>query len=48
MWLVMNLLVLAINIGVLALSLKLYTEVLKDSAMNRRAIPSLQATGSKS
>lgn len=30
-------LVLLANIGVLALSLKLYTEILKDSNMNRRS-----------
>lgn len=32
-----NLGVLLINVGVLALTLKLYTEILKDSAMNRRS-----------
>jgi hypothetical protein len=33
-----NLAVLAINVGVLGLTLKLYTEILKDSAMNRRTL----------
>lgn len=32
-----NLLVLAINLGVLGLVLKLYTEILKDASQNRRA-----------
>ena len=32
-----NLAVLAINIGVLAMTLKLYTEILKDASQNRRA-----------
>ena len=31
-----NLAVLAINLGVLALTLKLYTEILKDASQNRR------------
>jgi hypothetical protein len=34
-----NLAVLAINLGVLGLTMKLYTEILKDSAMNRRSLP---------
>jgi hypothetical protein len=37
-----NLAVLAINVGVLGLTLKLYTEILKDSAMNRRSLPQAQ------
>lgn len=36
-YLIANLLVLAVNLGVLALSIKLYTEVLKDQSQNRRA-----------
>ncbi|GHC72907.1 hypothetical protein GCM10007320_09120 [Pseudorhodoferax aquiterrae] len=33
----LNLAILAINVGVLALSIKIYTEILKDGAQNRRA-----------
>ena len=36
-WLALNLCVLALNLVVLSLVIKLYTEILKDSAMNRRA-----------
>lgn len=32
-----NLFILGLNFGVLALSIKLYTEVLKDQSQNRRA-----------
>jgi hypothetical protein len=32
-----NLAILAINLGVLALTIKLYTEILKDASQNRRA-----------
>jgi len=32
-----NLLILLANLAVLGLNLKLYTEMLKDAAMNRRA-----------
>ena len=32
-----NLAVVAINLGILALVVKLYTEILKDAAMTRRA-----------
>ena len=35
-----NLVILAINVGVLALTIKLYTEILKDASQNRRANPS--------
>lgn len=35
--LIVNILVTAINLGILALSIKLYTEVLKDQSQNRRA-----------
>lgn len=34
---VANLLILAVNLGVLALTIKLYTEILKDASQNRRA-----------
>jgi hypothetical protein len=32
-----NLVILAINVGILALTIKLYTEILKDASQNRRA-----------
>jgi hypothetical protein len=32
-----NLAILAINLGILALTLKLYTEILKDASQKRRA-----------
>jgi hypothetical protein len=32
-----NLLILLANLGVLALTIKLYTEILKDASQNRRA-----------
>jgi hypothetical protein len=34
---VITLLLTAINLGILALGLKLYTEILKDQSQNRRA-----------
>lgn len=32
-----NVLLVLVNLGVLGLNLKLYTEILKDQSMNRRA-----------
>lgn len=34
--LIANLIILAVNLGVLALTIKLYTEILKDASQNRR------------
>lgn len=36
-WAIVNILIVAVNLGILALSLKLYTEILKDQSQNRRA-----------
>lgn len=36
-WMIANLMVLALNFAVLALSIKLYTEILKDQSQDRRA-----------
>lgn len=35
-YIIINLIVLGLNLGVLALSLKLYTEILKDKSQTRR------------
>lgn len=40
-----NLLIVALNIAILALNIKLYTEVLKDKSMDRRTASKPQGEG---